>query len=227
MRRDAKLVIRRNFERAPESAVAAFAGQSTGPVVDAMGRRGAVSPAIKPVTRAARFHGTALTVWTAPRDNLAPYAALAFARPGDVLVIQAGGPDEVAILGDIAIGMAKNAGIVAIVTDGYVRDREGLDAVGIPVFAAGLTPNSPFKNGPGEIGGTVAVGGVAIEAGDIVVGDGDGVAVVPRRGAEEIRAALDKVLGKEADMERVVAGGANRPAWLDDALKAEDVVYVD
>ncbi|GAB5376432.1 MAG: diguanylate cyclase [Acuticoccus sp.] len=227
MRRDAKLVIRRETGRPPADAVAAFDGQSTGPIVDAMGRRGALSPSIRPVTRATRFCGPALTVWTAPRDNLAPYAALAFAKPGDVLAIQTGGPDAVAVLGDIAIGMARNAGIVAIVTDGYVRDREGLDSLGIPVFATGLTPDSPFKNGPGEVNGTIALGGVAMEPGDILVGDPDGIAVVPWRDAARIRGALDTVLAKEADMERVVASGAKRPAWLDAALEGEGVVYVD
>lgn len=227
MRRDAKLVIRRDFKRPDTATVASFAGQATGPVVDAMGRRGALSPALKAVTSKDRFCGPALTVWTAPRDNLAPYSALAFAKPGDVLVIQVGGPDEVAIFGDIAIGMAKNAGVAAVVTDGYVRDRESLEAIGIPVIAAGLTPNSPFKNGPGEIGGTVAIGGVAVEAGDILIGDADGVAVVPWRDAAATRERLDKVLAKEAEMERVVAGGAARPAWIDDVLTGEGVIYVD
>jgi len=227
MRRDAKLVIRRDVERPPASVVAAFDGQSTGPVADAMGRRGALSPSIRPITTANRFCGPALTVWTAPRDNLAPYAALAFAEAGDVLVVQTGGPDEVAVLGDIAVGMARNAGIIAVVTDGYVRDREGLEAVGIPVFATGVVPDSPFKNGPGEIGGTVALGRVAIEAGDILVGDDDGIAVVPKREAERIRKALDKVLAKEAEMERAVAGGTARPGWLDEVLQGEGIVYVD
>lgn len=227
MRRDAKLVIRRGFERAAADVVAAFEGQATGPVTDAMGRRGALSPAIKPVTTAQTFCGSALTVWSAPRDNLGPYAALSLAQPGDVLAIQAGGPDEAALLGDIAIGMAKNAGIVAVVTNGYVRDRDGLEKVGIPVFAVGLTPNSPFKNGPGEIGGPIALGGVAILPGDIMVGDGDGVAVVPRADARRVREVLDTILAKEADMERTVAGGAARPAWLEATLAGEGVVYVD
>lgn len=227
MRYEAKLVIRRDPDRPADDLVKAFEGQATGPVVDAMGRRGGLSPNIKPVTSAVRFCGPALTVWTAPRDNLAPYAALAFAKPGDVLVIQAGGPDEVAILGDIAIGMAKNAGITAVVTDGYVRDRDGLEALGIPVFAAGLTPNSPFKNGPGEVGGPIAIGGVALEPGDILVGDADGIAAVPWRAAQRIRTALTAILTKETEMERSVTDGTARPAWLETILTGEAVVYVD
>jgi len=227
MRRDAKLVIRRDFARPPADVVDGFRSMPTGPLADAMGRRGALHHTIEPLTRAAVFCGPALTVWTAPRDNLAPYAALAFARPGDVLVVATGGPDEAAILGDVAVGMAKNAGIVAVVTDGFVRDRAGLDAVGIPVFAAGVTPNSPFKNGPGEIGGPIALGGVSIAPGDILVGDEDGVAVVPAEAAGRVRKALDKVLAKEADMEKIVASGATTPTWLGAVLDGEDIVYVD
>ena len=91
--------------------------------------------------------------------------------------------------GDVMLGMARNAGIVALVTDGMVRDIDGLDGVGIPVFARGLTPNSPFKDGPGEIGLPIAIGGVIVEAGDLIVGDQDGVVVVARSVAEAVARA--------------------------------------
>jgi 4-hydroxy-4-methyl-2-oxoglutarate aldolase len=222
---DAKLKITRTFERPSEGLVAAFANAPTGPVVDAMGRRGALDGAIRPLTRNAQFCGSALTVWTVPRDNLAPYAALKFAQPGDVLVVATGGADEVSVLGDIAIGMARNAGIVAIVTDGLVRDLEGIEKVGIPVFARGLSPNSPFKNGPGEIGGTVALGRNTVSAGDIVIGDGDGVVVVPLGDANAVKVNLEAVKKKEHDMEAKVASGAAVPDWLDDVLAGSDIEF--
>src|SRR3989337_453245 len=102
------------------------------------------------------------------RDTLAPYAALAFARPGDVLVVAADAYEGASVAGDILLGMAKNKGIAALVTDGMVRDVEGLNAVGIPVFARGLSPNSPYKDGPGEIGLPVALGGMSIDPGDLI-----------------------------------------------------------
>lgn len=222
----AKLTIRANFPRPPAAAVEAFRTAPTGPVADAMGRYGALDHTIRPLTEATRFVGTALTVWTVPRDNLAPYAALKFAKPGDVLVVASAGDDEAAIMGDIAIGMAKNAGIVAVVTDGLVRDIDGIEAVGIPVFARGLTPNSPFKNGPGSIGLEIALGRVSVAPGDIVVGDKDGVVVVPQVRAEAAKTALAAVLAKEADMEKVVASGTRYPAWLDGVLEGEDVEFV-
>jgi len=222
-----KLTIRRNFPRPPRSDLEAFEKALTGWVADAQGRRGALPHTIKPITGHARFVGTALTVQTRPVDNLAPYAALRFAKPSDVLVIAAAGDDSCAVAGDVLLGMARNTGIVAAVTDGLVRDVAGIEDVGIPVFARGLTPNSPFKDGPGSVGLPVAIGGVAINAGDIVVGDRDGVVVVPQDNIRSVIAALDGVSVKEAAMEKLVEEGATHPAWLDEILESGAVDYLD
>src|SRR6185437_6515446 len=111
---------------------------------------------------------------------LAPWAALEIAKPGDVLVVATGEHLGHSVIGDVMVGLARNCGIVAVVTDGLVRDIPGIDATGLPVFARGVSPNSPWKNGPGEVGTPISLGGVIIDAGDILVGDSDGVAVVPR-----------------------------------------------
>ena len=121
-------------------------------MVDANGRRGALDYRIRPLTNAKKFCGVALTVWTRARDNLAPYAAIQYAKPGDVMVIATDDYEQASVVGDVLVGMAKNQGVAAFVTDGMVRDIEGLNAVGIPVFARGLSPNSPYKDGPGTIG---------------------------------------------------------------------------
>lgn len=211
------LTIRR-VERPEPDLVERFRDLPTGVVVDAMGRRGALAPTIRPVTAARRFVGVALTVWTAPSDNLAPYAAIAEARPGDALMVANGGDATASVFGDLALGMARNAGVVGLATDGYVRDAEGLDRVGLPVFSRGLTPNSPFKNGPGEIGGRIALGGVPVSAGDVVLADPDGVVVVPREAAERVLAACEAVLAKERDTEARIAEGMIAPPWLESAL---------
>jgi 4-hydroxy-4-methyl-2-oxoglutarate aldolase len=130
-------------------------------------------------------------------------------------------------MGDIIIAMARNCGIVAVVTDGLVRDVEGIEAVGIPVYARGLTPNSPFKNGPGAIGFPVTVGGVVIEPGDLVLGDRNGVVVAPRARLEQALVGLEAVTAKEADMDRAVQDGLKLPNWLDQALADKGVEYVD
>jgi 4-hydroxy-4-methyl-2-oxoglutarate aldolase len=221
------LTVRRSFPRPPESLVARFRDAPTGWVVDANGRRGALDWRVRPITRAVRFAGVALTVHSRARDNLAPYAAIAHARPGDVMVVAADGYEEASVVGDILVGMAKNKGVAALVTDGMVRDVEGLNAVGIPVFARGLSPNSPYKDGPGEIGLPVALGGVAVNAGDLVIGDQDGVVVVARESLAAVAEALAEVRAKEAKMDELVRNGATVPPWMEQTLADKGVRYVD
>jgi 4-hydroxy-4-methyl-2-oxoglutarate aldolase len=221
------LTVRRNFPRVSSATLDQFRAASPGWIVDANGRRGALDWRIRPLTKVTRFGGTALTVRNRARDNLAPYAALAYAQPGDVLVIATEGYEEASVAGDVLLGMARNAGIVALVTDGMVRDIDGLDAVGIPVFARGLTPNSPHKDGPGEIGLPVAIGGTIVDAGDVIVGDKDGVVVVSRLVAEAVAGELAGVAEKEKSMDGWVRDGAKVPPWLESTLAAKGVRYVD
>lgn len=217
----------RAFERPDQDLMDRFRGVPTGFLVDALGRSGGLDHRIRPMWNSKPFVGSALTVSTTARDNLAPYAALKSARPGDVLVVETGEFDRASVMGDLIIGMARNCGVVAVVTDGLVRDVEGIEAVGIPVYARGISPNSPFKNGPGTIGLPVSMGGVVIEAGDLVLGDRNGVVVAPRARLKEALAALEAVTAKEADMDRAVQGGLKVPAWLDQALADKGVEYID
>lgn len=224
---DAPMLRVRSFERPDPDLIERFRGVPTGFLVDALGRSGALDYRIGPIWNSSSFVGSALTVQTSARDNLAPYAALKWAKPGDVLIVETGDFDRAAVMGDIIIAMARNCGIVAVVTDGLVRDVEGIEAVGLPVYARGLTPNSPFKNGPGAIGFPVTVGGVVIEPGDLVLGDRNGVVVAPRARLEQALASLEAVTAKEADMDRAVQDGLKLPGWLDQALADKGVEYVD
>jgi 4-hydroxy-4-methyl-2-oxoglutarate aldolase len=227
MAEPAALTIRRDWPRPGADAVEAFRNVPTGFVVDALGRSGALDYRIRPVWDGPAFVGSALPVWTTARDNLAPYAAIRFAKPGDVMMIATDEFASAAVIGDVIVGMMRNAGVVAAVTDGLVRDVAGIVDVGIPVHARGLTPNSPFKHGPGTIGLPVTLGGLVIEAGDIVVGDRDGVVVVPRWRIEEARAGLDEVRGKESGMDQMVRSGAKEPAWLDARLSGDGIRFVE
>ena len=221
------LTIRKSFPRPDPDDVAAFRGVQSGYVVDARGRKGALDHHIHPLSENKAFCGVAVTVQTRPRDNLACWAALEACRPGDVLVIACNAYEESSVIGDVFVAMAKNNGVVACVTDGMVRDIAGINDVGIPVCARGLTPNSPFKDGPGEIGFCVAVGGVTVTSGDIVVGDRDGIVVIPRGEIAAVREQLRAVREKEARMEKGVRGGEKSPPWLAEALQAKGVRYVD
>ncbi|HUE46876.1 MAG TPA: RraA family protein [Aestuariivirgaceae bacterium] len=224
---DAPMLRVRSFKRPDPGLIERFRGVPTGFLVDALGRSGALDYRIGPIWNSSSFVGSALTVQTSARDNLAPYAALKWAKPGDVLIVETGDFDRAAVMGDIIIAMARNCGIVAVVTDGLVRDVEGIEAVGLPVYARGLTPNSPFKNGPGAIGFPVTVGGVVIEPGDLVLGDRNGVVVAPRARLEQALGALEAVIAKEADMDRAVQDGLKLPGWLDQALADKGVEFVD
>jgi 4-hydroxy-4-methyl-2-oxoglutarate aldolase len=108
-----------------------------------------------------------------------------------------------------------------------VRDIDGLEVVGLPVFCRGLTPNSPYKHGPCEVGTRVSIGGVAIDPGDILIGDRDGVAVVPRAQTDAVLAGLDDVRQKERETGERIAGGATIPAWVDELIGSSRTVLLD
>ena len=209
------LTIRPPVARPGAARVEAFAGLPTGFIIDAMNGRGALDGAVKPIAGGAAFCGVALPCEAGPSDNLAVFGALEAAQPGDVVVCASDGFRATAIIGDLLAGMMKNAGIAAFVTDGFVRDIVGIRAVGLPCYAAGVTPNSPVRNGPGTVGLPVVVGGVVVGPGDIVVGDEDGVVVVPSARIAETLARLPLVRKAEADLEAKVKAGLVMPDFID------------
>jgi len=209
------LTVRRRFARPTRAQLDAFAGVPTGFVADAMNGRGALDARIKPIGRTpASFHGVAITCHAGPADNLALFGALAHGEPGDVMVCATDGFAETAVTGDLLLGMARNRGLAGFVTDGMVRDVPGIEAVGLPCFAAGVTPNSPVRNGPGTVGMPVVLGGVAVGSGDIVVGDGDGIVAVPFSAIEAVIARLVAVKAAEAALDAKVRGGLQLPDFI-------------
>ncbi len=203
-----KLNIKRPGERLGQAALAPFLERSASFVVDAMQGRGALDHRIKPLDPASRFVGTALTARAGARDNLAALAALDLLSPGDVLMISAQGFTETAVLGDNMARIAKQRGAVAVVTDGAVRDADEIRAIGLPVFSQAVTPNSAFPSGPGEVGLPMSLGDVAIDTGDIVLGDADGVVVVARNRIAEVTESLEEVAKKEAALHAKIESGS-------------------
>ena len=208
------LTIRRRFQRPDAAKVALFAGLQTGYVVDALGGRGALDGRIKPLGDAKSFCGVAVPCHAGPADNLAAFGALDVAQAGDVIVCATDAFEATAITGDLLLGMMKNRGVVAFVTDGFVRDLIGIRAVGLPCFAAGLTPNSPARNGPGSVGLPIVLGGAAVGPGDIVLGDEDGVVVVPFARIDEAIARLQAVRAAEAALDAKVKAGLQVPDFI-------------
>jgi regulator of RNase E activity RraA len=165
-----------------------------------------------------RVAGPALTVRTRPGDNLVVHRALDLAQPGDVLVVDAGGFPERAVLGEIMGRYAVTRGLEALgVPDGAVDD-EGLAAGPIPVFALGINHLGPYKDGPGEIHGPVQVGGTVVRSGDVVVGDGDGVVVLAHeRAAEVVAVGQGRLRSEEEQFAQIAAGTLDR-SWVLAAL---------
>ena len=200
------LVFATPAERPPAELVEGFRGAPTSFIVDAMGGTGALDWRIKPLVGRSLV-GVALTCDCGPLDNLAFMAALADCRPGDVLVVATGGHVGAAVTGDLLIGVAQNRGAAGFVTDGLVRDLDDLETIGLPVYAMGVTPNSPQRRGPGSVGLPVVCGGVLVATGDVVVGDRDGVVIVRRARLSATLANLEHVKAMEAvTLERVRGG---------------------
>lgn len=222
------LTIRRKFERPAPAVLDAFRDAPTGFVTDAFNGRGSMHHSIKPLDPRMRFCGSAVTAYCGPMDNLAAMAVLDFLQAGDVIVIASGGNDTAAVIGDLWAIWAKRIGVAAIICDGLVRDVPGLLAADIPVFTRGWCPNAGYRNGPGEVNLGITCGGVHVGPGDIVVGDRDGVVVVPRAESQAVAERLALVKQKEADAEAKVKRGEKLAFW-DEASLADrgGVRYLD
>ena len=190
------------WERVDRDLLGRFAKAPAANIGDVFDRLLVMDGGIRPFTSSTRLVGTALPIHTRAGDNLAIHRALDDAEPGDVLVINGQGDLSRALIGDLIGEIMVNKGVLGAVIDGAVRDAETLGAQGLVVFARAATPAGPFKNGPGVIGAPVAVGGVVVSAGDLVVTDADGVVLVPRRRAAWAADQVDLVIEKEEALRR-------------------------
>lgn len=211
--------IRRDFERVSPDLVATAAQFGSSLIADVAGRRGALNGRIQGISKTMKFAGPALTVEVRPGDNLMVHAALALAKPGDVIVVDGGGYLGAALTGFLMVSQAKFSKLAAFVIDGAVRDIEETCNDGFPVFAAGANPNGPTKAITGKVNWAVSVGGVAVNPGDLVVGDADGVVAVPREKVEEVVAAVQAKLDAEQQFLKALAEGVVKNAWVTDALR--------
>ena len=222
------LQIRRNFLRPAASILERFASVPTEHLVDAMDGRGALDYRVKAIdAERSSFVGCAITCLCAPGDNLAIVAALAILEEHDVIVAATDAHSTLAVVGRRVTGMARNRGAVAVVTDGLARDTPGIRQNGVPVFCRGVTPNSAAAAGPGTVGQPVVVGGVAVQSGDIVVGDIDGVVVIPFARIDEVTLRLDAVRAREADLAQKLAAGLGVPRRVTELLASPRVRYLD
>lgn len=225
------LTIKSSMRRPTDDQIAAFQGVPSGFVVDALYGGGALSSRIQPLGGGRDLHcvaaGPALTADCGAADVLASFAALKFIKAGDIVVSAFAAHTGCAAAGDRLIGMMKNNGAVGFVTDGPVRDYQGIVPVGLPVWCAGLTPASPHMTGPGSVGFPIQIGGQEIETGDMIVADQDGVVVVPFERLDEVIGNLARISDMETSLDAEVAKGLKIPKWVEEYLASDKTVCKD
>ncbi len=188
-------------------------------VSDAMSRLTGGGPTLRPMHGGGAMAGAALTVRVRPGDNLMIHKALKIIRPGDVLVVDAGGELANALMGELMLSHAMMSGAAGVVINGAVRDSGWIRAHDFPVFAVGITHRGPYKDGPGEINAPVAFDGMVVEPGALVIGDDDGLLCLPfGEEAALLAQACEKRDKEAAILARTLAGDLDPKTWVDEAL---------
>ena len=220
--------INRIFARPSMGMIDEFRGLPVATVDDNMGRIAAVDSSIFPLNPNVRLLGTAFTVNAPAGDNLLFHASLDMAQPGDVIVLANKGSMSRSMCGEIMSNYAKKRGLAGIIIDGCVRDSYALRELDFPVYAKGVTPNGPYKNGPGEMNYPVSFAGIIINPGDIIVGDADGIIVINPQYAKEIaekaKAYHDS---EEKQLEGILTRGEWPRPWVQDTLEKVGFEFVD
>jgi 4-hydroxy-4-methyl-2-oxoglutarate aldolase len=196
-----------DFTRPDAEIIKAFAKIPTATISDAMGRCGAMSSDMKPVFPGARVCGSALTVRVYANDNLMVHLALKEARPGDILVVDSSGFSECALWGELMSLSASCRDLGGTVIDGGVRDKDSIAELGYPVFSRTIIPVGTHKSNQGSIGKPISCDGVPIFPGDIIVGDSDGVVVMPLDQASVVFEKAKAILGREDQMRKRIEKG--------------------
>ena len=208
-----------------------FKNIPTGFICDALNGYAALDPSIKPLSipgkKVKQIVGPALTVFSGAADVLGMAIALSEIQPGDIVVNGVSGFQGTAAVGDRIAGMIKNNGGIGLVTDGPMRDLDGIIETGLDCFCTGLNPNSPFNSGPAKIGFPINIGGTTVSSGDIIVADSDGVTVVPFDKIDEVLKKLDRIIEVENAMDKQVSEGLKISQKALDYLNSDQVVYFD
>jgi len=184
-----------------------------------MARMTAAGPRLRPMHKKGYLIGSALTVKCRPGDNLMIHKALTMAQKGDVIVVDAGGDLTNALFGEIMTATAVAIGVAGIVLNGAVRDAEEIGQGEFPLYAAGVTHRGPYKDGPGEINVPIAIDGMVIEPGDLMLGDADGLLCVPYDSLQSVLEATLQKMEAEKKMLADIAAGKLDTAWIDATLR--------
>lgn len=205
--------------RLDAALVDAYRDLAPAPVNDSYGRRTVMDPAIKPIGQGMRLCGRAVTVDLPPDDNLMLHAALHQADPGDIIVARTRGDQYSGVWGELMTRAAMARGLGGLVLDGACRDSDWIRSVRWPVFCRTSCARGSRKNAPGHVNSPISCGGVVVEHGDLVLGDGDGVVVVSWRDAADLLPRCQAKVAHEAKRIAAIDAGTPKPAWLDPELE--------
>lgn len=219
--------IKRNIVRSGQDIVSAFASIPVANIGDNMNRVNCMNARIIPMNTAP-LCGSAFTVKVRAGDNLLFHKAIDLAQPGDIIVVDAQGELSYAITGELMMNWCRRRGISGLIVDGCIRDINAVRQMAdFPVYAVGVNPNGPLKEGGGEINFPVMCGGLVVNPGDIVVGDADGVvAIRPEDAPTVLKNALAQN-AKEAQIMKDIESLAWDRGWVDTVLEAKGCEYVD
>lgn len=196
-------------------------------ISDNLNRIHAIGSELRPYHKEGKLIGTAITVKTRPGDNLLVHKAIDLADAGDVIVVDAGGDTTNAIVGEIMMSLARKKGISGFVIDGAIRDLAAFQNGDFPVYAKGVTHRGPYKDGPGEINGPISVDGMLVNPGDLIIGDEDGLAVVPFEFAEEVLHKVKAQEDREREILESIENGTVDRSWVDETLREKGCEFND
>lgn len=223
-----RVFLQRNL---PDSAlVERFKKLPAANVADTMGRSCALSSQIRLIgnPKETIMCGAALTVKARPGDNLMLHKALDMAGEGDVIIVSNEGDRTQSLMGEIMAVYAHHCrNVEGIVLDGPIRDIEELSQMDFFLYATGSTPGGPYKEGPGEVNVPISVGNIAVKPGDIVLGDRDGVIIIPRADAASIIDAAEKYAAMDAGKVEAAKNGTSKRQWVEETLAKKNVEIID
>lgn len=205
------------IQRPDKALIEKFRDVPVANICDNMGRIYSVDASIKPYNNV-RLLGPALTVKVPLGDNLMFHKAMEMAQPGDIIAVDGEGCMDHSLCGEIMMRTAMKRGIAGFIVNGCIRDVEALRDMDFAVYAKGVQPKGPYKNGPGEINVPICIGGQAVLPGDILVGDADGVVVIRPADAADVYEKASKHHSMEAEKFRKIEEGTLDKSWIAETL---------
>lgn len=207
--------VRKRLNTVDETLITRFRDLPTANVSDVMSRLPGTGRQFRPYHAGGTLCGPALTVRTRPGDNLMIHKALDMAQAGDVIVVDGGGDTSNALVGELMLTRASVKKLAGFVIDGAIRDSAWINKHDLPVYACGVTHRGPYKDGPGEINGTISIDGMIMRAGDLVLGDADGVVCVPVEDAGAVYKLAQAKAHAEAEQMKAILSGTSEHGWID------------